>query len=124
MSSGGMIMPTLSALDTILYCKAPVNTIVDGCCASAATLLSIVGKRRYIKRNSLMLIHQLTAATWGKYADIKEDVKNFDLWMKVVKNIYSKYTKIPTKKLNEMLKHDLWWTAETCLKYGLVDEIL
>jgi ATP-dependent protease ClpP protease subunit len=124
MSQGGMLLPALSVLDTILNCKAPVHTYIDGYCASAATFLSVVGKRRFIKKHSMMLIHQLTAATWGKYADIKDDVKNFDLWMFLIKDVYQKYTKVPTRKLNEILKHDMWWDAETCLKYGLVDEIL
>ena len=34
------------------------------------------------------------------------------------------HTKIPKRKLNEMLKRDLWFDAETCLDYGLVDEII
>ena len=28
------------------------------------------------------------------------------------------------KELDKLLKHDLWWDADTCLKYGLVDEII
>jgi len=28
------------------------------------------------------------------------------------------------KKLNEILKHDLWFDSKTCLEYGLVDEIV
>ena len=27
-------------------------------------------------------------------------------------------------KLDEILKHDLLWDAETCLKFGLIDEII
>ena len=44
--------------------------------------------------------------------------------MKKIKNIYEEYTLIPKRKLNEILKHDLWWDAKTCLEYGLVDEIV
>lgn len=124
MSAGGSIMPTLSAVDTILNCRVPINTIVDGCCASAATLLSIVGKRRFMKRNSLMMIHQLTASTFGKYVEIQDDMKNINQWMDIMRDIYKRYTMLPIKNLNEILKHDLWWKAEACLKYGMVDEIL
>ena len=49
---------------------------------------------------------------------------NNDLLMKTIKDIYVKYTKIPQKELAKMLKHDLWWTAKTRLKYGLIDEII
>ena len=44
--------------------------------------------------------------------------------MKKIKEIYEKHTKIPKNKLDDILKHDLWWDAETCLQYGLVDEII
>ena len=71
-----------------------------------------------------MLIHQLSSGMWGKYEDMKEDLENCDLLMKTIKTIYEEHTKIPKKQLEEILKHDLWWDAKTCLKYGLVDEII
>ena len=27
-------------------------------------------------------------------------------------------------KIKDILKRDLWWDAKTCLKYGLVDDII
>ena len=75
-------------------------------------------------RHSFMLIHQLSSVMWGKYEDLKDDMKNNDLLMKTIKDIYVEHTKIPKRQLNKILKHDLWWDAETCLKYGLVDEII
>ena len=44
--------------------------------------------------------------------------------MKSIKREYEEYTKIPMKKLDEILKHDLMFDAETCLKYGMIDEII
>ena len=38
-------------------------------------------------------------------------------------NVYTEHTQIPKKKLVELLKHDLWLTPETCIKYGLVDAV-
>ena len=26
--------------------------------------------------------------------------------------------------MDEILKHDLWWDSATCLRYGLVDEVI
>ena len=123
-SFGGSLFAGLAAVDYIKRCKIPVHTIIDGCAASAATLLTVVGVHRQIHRHSFMLIHQLTAGMWGKYEELKEEMKNNELLMKTIKNIYIEHTKIPKRQLNKILKHDLWWDAETCLKYGLVDEIL
>ena len=61
---------------------------------------------------------------WGKYSAMKDDMENSKMLMKKIKDIYRKYTKIPENKLDDILKHDLWWDAEKCLEYGLVDEII
>ena len=123
-SGGGSITAGISSMDTILRCKVPVETYVDGFCASAATFLSVVGSHRFMSRNSYMLIHQLSSSLWGKYSEIEDEKKNLDLMMETIKNVYKEYTRVPMKKLDEILKHDLLWDANTCLKYGLVDEII
>ena len=123
-SGGGSIISGIASMDTILSCKVPVYTYVDGFAASAATFLTLVGNKRFISRHSYMLIHQLTSNFWGKYSEFQDAKQNLDLMMDTVKNVYKKYTKVPVRKLNEILKHDLMWDAETCLKYGLVDEII
>ena len=123
-SYGGSVFAGFSSVDYILQSRAPITTIIDGCAASAATIMSIVGTHRKINKNAYMLIHQLSSGMWGKYEELKDDMKNSEILMKRIKEIYEERTKIPKKKLNEVLKHDLWWDAETCLKYGLVDEII
>ena len=123
-SGGGSITAGISSMDTILRSKVPIHTYVDGFAASAATFISVVGEKRFISRNSYMLIHQLSGDFWGKYSEFEDEKQNLDLMMKTIKNVYKKYTKLPMKKLDEILKHDLMWDAETCLEYGLVDEIV
>jgi len=123
-SGGGSITAGISSMDTILRCKVPVETYVDGFCASAATFISVVGDYRFMSRNSYMLIHQLSSQLWGKYSEIEDEKKNLDLMMDTIKNVYKEYTKVPMRKIDGILKHDLLWDAKTCLKYGLVDEII
>ncbi len=123
-SGGGSIFAGLSAMDEILKSEIPVDTIVDGMAASAATFLSVVGKRRYIKKNSYMLIHQLSSEVWGNMEQLKDDMINNELLMKKIKDIYKEYTKVPKSQLDKILKRDLFWDAEKCLEFSLVDEII
>ena len=123
-SYGGSVFAGFSSVDYIKKSNAPIHSIIDGCAASAATLMSVVAKERYMHEHSFMLIHQLSSVSWGKYEDLKDDMKNNDLLMKTIKNLYEEHTKIPKRQLAKILKHDLWWDAKTCLKYGLVDDIL
>lgn len=123
-SFGGSIFSGFSAMDALIKSELPVITIVDGCCASAATFLSVVGTKRYITPHSYMLIHQLSSFHWGKYEEFKDEMKNLEKFMSLIKEVYGKYTQIPEEKLEEVLKHDIWFSAEECLEYKLVDEIV
>ena len=123
-SGGGSITAGIASMDTISRCKVPVYTYVDGFCASAATFLSAVGVKRFMSRNSYMLIHQLSSQLWGKYSEIEDEKKNLDLMMETIRNVYTEHTKVPTEELDEILKHDLLWDAKKCLEYGLIDEVI
>lgn len=123
-SYGGNIFAGMAGMDEIIKSMVPVYTMIDGCCASAATLLSICGKKRFINRHAYMLIHQISSCMWGKYEDFKDEMKNLDKFMTMIKEIYSEYTKIPMEKLEEILKHDLFFNANECKEYGLVDEVI
>lgn len=123
-SYGGSVFAGLSAVDYIKNSKVPVHTVIDGCAASAATMMSCVGAHRLMHRNSCMLVHQLSGAMWGKFQEMQDDMQNSEMLMEKIKNIYKEHTKIPKKEMDNLLKHDLWWEAEKCLQYGLVDEII
>ena len=123
-SYGGSVFAGFSTVDYLLNCKVPTVSIIDGCAASAATIMSVTANHRQIHQHAHMLIHQLSSGMWGKYQDQKDTMENNDMLMKMIVSIYEKHTKIPKKELDKLLKHDLWWDAETCLKHGLVDEII
>ena len=123
-SDGGEVFSAFSAVDTIKNCKVPVHTYIEGCAASAATIISVAGHKRYITKNSHMLIHQISSSFWGKMNEFEDEMKNLNLLTKYVTNIYKQDTKLSVKQMKEMFKKDLWMPAEECFKMGLVDEIM
>jgi len=122
-SFGGSIFAAFSVIDVIKACRVPVYTIIEGSTASAGTLISVFGKKRYIRPYAYMLIHQLSSGCWGKMSEIEDEYKNLKELMEKIKDIYKENTNIPKKELNELLNHDLWLDSSKCLKYGLVDEL-
>lgn len=121
---GGMIHAALSAIDCINEMQVEVHTIIDGYVASAGTLISVCGKRRFMKRNATMLIHELRSEVWGKMSEIEDEMQNLKKMSEVIKSIYEENTNIPRRDLAKILKRDINWDANTCLEKGLVDEIL
>jgi ATP-dependent Clp protease protease subunit len=120
-SNGGSVFAAFTAIDNIMNCKVPVYTIIEGASASAATIMSVVGKKRYIRPNSYMLIHELRSGCWGRMSEMEDEMENNKKLMKRIKKIYKEHTTIPHDEMKEILKHDMWWDAEKCLEMGLVD---
>lgn len=125
-SYGGMAHAGFAAYDHIKNMNIKVHTYVDGVVASAATLITLAGSRRYIHKHAFMMIHQARMDYWGSYThnELEDQSKNSKNLMIALKNVYLKETKIPEEKLDEILDHDLLFTSDECLKYGLVDEII
>ena len=123
-SPGGSLMNTFYIVDLINNLETPVNTYVDGYAASAASLISVVGKKRFMTQNSLMLIHQLSSGNEGKFDELDDEMKNLNLFMNIVKKIYLTKSNIKPIILEDILKHDIWLSSDQCKDLGLVDEII
>jgi len=122
-SQGGYLSAGLSMLDAVLQTEAPVITVVSGRVASAATFPVIGGDRRIIRPHATMMIHQLKTGFWGKASEAEDFIKDVRTDMNLIKKAYVEHTRVPPEKLDEILKHDVNWTAKQCLRYKLVDEI-
>lgn len=128
-SPGGGIFAAFTYIDYMSrmrrkYRGLKFHSVVEGRAASAATLISVCADKRLITEYGYMLIHQLWSVTMGKYNEIKDDVSNLDSLMTRIKEIYRTHTNVPSKQIDEILKHDLYWDARTCRRHKLVDEIL
>lgn len=122
-SSGGELMPLLSVLDTIDGLDVPVYTHVDGYAASAATILSVYGKRRFMTKRSRMLLHEVRATAEGPLSSVETDVIAAKSIAYEMYNIYLERTKLEKEGLEKLLRADVWLTAPECLTLGIVDEI-
>jgi ATP-dependent Clp protease, protease subunit len=121
---GGSIFAAFSTVDTIRRMKSKVYTYIDGSVASAGTLISAIGSKRYMGQHAHLLIHQLSSGVYGKFSEMEDEIFNCANLMRLLKDFYKKNTKLPMKKLDELLKRDIWLNAEECLQYGIVDEIV
>jgi ATP-dependent protease ClpP protease subunit len=122
---GGDLYQGFLGYDYIKGSKVPIYTVVEGFNASAGTIMSMGGKKRFMTHSSVMLIHQLRTVVGGKFNEIEEDYENCKEDMERIKSLYFKECrgKMTKKQISEELKHDRWWDADKCIKKGLCDEI-
>lgn len=123
-SGGGDVFAGMAVMDTLLKSKLNVITVAHGECCSAATLFLMGGNIRRVSQNAYILIHQISTGTfWGKFEDLKDEMKTCEKLMRLLRNIYNKYTKLPEKKLNKLLKRDIYLDAAESIKFGVVHGI-
>lgn len=123
-TNGGEIFSAFAIVDTIRQMKSKVYTYVDGAVASAGTLISLAGEKRYMGKYSHLLIHQLSGGMYGKFNEMEDEIYNCTALMKLLKAFYKEKTKMPMKKLEEILNKDIWLSADECLQFGIVDQII
>jgi len=122
---GGDLLSGFFGYDVIKNSTIPIHTIIEGNVASAGSLLSIAGSRRYITENSHILIHQLRTGMFGTYQELKDEKQNCNKFMNKLIGLYHSNcnNKMTKTEIREILKHDLFWDSTKALEQGLVDDI-
>jgi len=123
-SGGGSLFTGLNMADQLKTISTPIYSIVEGYCASAATLLSMACARRYIMPSAFMLIHQLSSWVAGTYEQLQDDMHVNDMLMARLYGFYEEKTKLKARDLKELMRRDSWFNAEESIEKGLVDEVL
>lgn len=122
-SEGGDLYAGLSAMDHVACCRFPVHTIMDGFVASAATLIAMAGKKRFVMQHCHVLLHQLSTSFGGKFQEMMDDYKNSKKLMKLLTHLYESKTRLTEDKLSDILKREKTLDSKAVLKYGLAEGI-
>lgn len=103
-----------------------VNTYIEGEADSGASLIAVIGNKRYISKYGVSLIHSMYAPKiqGGNPDEIKETAENMDKLNKIYKKVYLEHSKLSEDELTEILKHEKYYTPEELLGMGIVDEIM
>lgn len=122
-TNGGSLLSGFYGYDKIKASPIPIHTIIEGSVASAGSLLSIAGAKRYITPNSHLLIHQLRTGMCGTYDELVDEKLNCNQFMLKLVNLYfdNCNKKLTKNKIKEILKHDIFWNADTSILNGFVD---
>ncbi|MBI1256218.1 MAG: hypothetical protein GC204_01985 [Chloroflexi bacterium] len=123
-SYGGSLFAGFSTADQLRLIQSPIYSIVEGVCASAATLIALACSKRFILPNSFMLIHQLSGLMWGTHEQFKDEMRLQEMAMERLIRFYQAHTPNSAETLRDMLTRDTWMDAETCLARGFVETIL
>ena len=122
-SPGGVVTEGFAIHDFIRAQGKPVTTIIEGQCASIATVIALAGDNRKMTSNSEFMIHM----PWGMAAGESEDIQKYaDLLKKdedKIAGFYAQKTKLDKESILDMMKKETFMSAEQALDHGFITDI-
>ena len=126
-SPGGYLSCGLALYDYIKTSQIPITCLVEGLCASAATLVMLACHNRIMSPNSVFLMHQCSWGAWGENRFMQDLAINADKSMKRLRKIYMAETKIAEERqpqereayIQHLLEHDYELDATECEEFGI-----
>ena len=124
-SYGGDVYAMLGTIDYFKSLPVKVNTHCVGACMSAAAVILACGTgKRSMTKNSTVMVHEGSAFEAGKTSDVLKGADHLKKLQSNINRIMGEVTNKNTDFWEGVSKSDTYLTAEECLEYGIVDEII
>jgi len=125
-SPGGVIYAGLAIYDTMQYIKPDVSTCCVGMAMSMGAVLLTAGThgKRYCLPNSTVLIHQPLGGAEGQATDIEITAREILRLRRSIYDILAHHSHQTMERIQQDADRNYYMTADQCVEYGLVDEIL
>lgn len=128
-SYGGAVDALTGMIDEIKSCPIPVATIATGKAMSCGSFLLAAGTpgRRYISPSARVMIHQVSAGTWGKKEEMRADVNETERISNMIWEYMDRWCNKPTgyfiAQMKERSNADWFLDPHDAFRHGLVDHI-
>ena len=124
-SYGGDVYAMLGTIDYFKTLPVKVNTHCVGACMSAAAVILACGTgKRTMSENSTVMVHEGSAFEAGKTSDVLKGADHLKKLQSNINRILGEVTGKDQEFWEEVSRQDTYLTAEECLDYGIIDEII
>ena len=125
-SPGGAVSAGLAIYDTMQFIKPDVSTLCVGQAASMGALLLAAGSKdkRFVLRNSRVMIHQPMGGFSGQASDVEIHAREILYLRGRLNEILARHTGQSVETIAKDTDRDNFLSAEEAVKYGLVDKVL
>lgn len=119
-SYGGDPYAALYFYDAIKDLQMEVHTLACGPVMSAALIMFLAGKERFMHENATLMAHTISSEVEGKFHDVKTEYEECDKLLDASIKIYSKHSNITQKTWHKRIEHkDYYIRKAEALKLGL-----
>lgn len=122
-SPGGDVFDAIAILNALRSYDKPIDVIVDGLAASAASFIAQAGDTVTMMPNSQMMIHDAAGFCMGNAADMDEMSALLDKQSANIADVYAMRSGVATDDWRTAMKTETWYTADEAVAAGLADKV-
>ena len=122
-SVGGDVYEGYTLYGILNALQKPTTVIIEGLCASIATLIAQAGDKVVMTNPAEFMIHNPYVQINGDSDELKEAAGQLDRIKKTIISVYRKRTGLSEDELSAMMDVESWLTAEEAKQRGFVDEV-
>lgn len=125
-SKGGEVISLFAMIDAIKLMNINLETYCIGQAASCGAWLFSMGQKgkRYISKNSTILLHQVSGGARGDIQDMEIQMEKTKQLNEKLLDLIAKNTGKDKETLRKDLERDLILTAEQAVAYGIADKVI
>ncbi|MBQ7215227.1 MAG: Clp protease ClpP [Synergistaceae bacterium] len=119
-SDGGEVFDAIAIYN---YLKDKnVHVVIDGICASAASIVAMSGKHITMKQGSMMMIHNPLTFAIGESEDLRAQADILDKITEAIVSIYMSRTGKPHDEITALMDAESWMDGPEAVGLGFADE--
>lgn len=122
-SPGGDLFEGVAICNLLKSAGKPVNVVVDGLAASAASLIAMAGDTITMGDGSMMMIHRAMAMAAGFSDDLRQTADTLDTVSASAADIYVARTGMKKDAVLDMMKAETWMSAQDAVKLGFATAV-
>jgi ATP-dependent protease ClpP protease subunit len=96
----------------------PVDVMVDGVAASAASVIAMVGNTRTMGKGAMMMVHNPWSIAIGDAAEMRKMADSLDKVAESISDIYIARTGKSKDDMRAMLDAETWLSADEAVEHG------
>lgn len=123
-SPGGDVFDGLAMYSALQSHDGPVNVIVDGLAASAASFIALAGTTVSMAPNAFLMIHNAWGVVVGNKGDMTDTAGVLTKIDGQLSSLYAGKTGQKPDAIAQMMDAETWFTAQEAKDTGFIDTIL
>jgi ATP-dependent protease ClpP protease subunit len=129
-SNGGDVDEGFAIHDALIASGKPITTLIEGLCASSATIIAMAGSTRKMTENSEFMIHLPFGGQFGTAEDMQKAAALLEKYENKVLDLYVSVTggdpedEAYREKIYNMMKEETYLSSESALAMKFITEVM